>query len=77
MTTYNIRAIAHDDYANWRPLWDGYNAFYGRTGDTALPEEITTTTWERFHNPTEPVHAFVAEDAGRIVNGFMVYSHEL
>jgi GNAT superfamily N-acetyltransferase len=67
MTTYNIRAIAHDDYANWRPLWDGYNAFYGRIGDTALPEEITTTTWERFHNPTDPVHAFVAEDGGRIV----------
>ena len=25
----------------WLPLWDGYNAFYGRSGPTALPPEIT------------------------------------
>lgn len=48
------------DYAQWRPLWDGYNAFYGREGSTALPEVITQKTWERFFDPDEPVHALIA-----------------
>ena len=62
-----IRPIASPDYAAWRPLWDGYNAFYGRTGPTALAEQITAATWERFFSASEPVHALVAEDEGRIV----------
>jgi GNAT superfamily N-acetyltransferase len=49
------------------PLWDGYNAFYGRSGPTALPVEITETTWRRFFDPAEPVFALVAEDAGRLL----------
>ena len=61
------RPIEHRDYDSWRPLWDGYNAFYGRFGPTALPEDITTSTWERFFADTEPVHALVAERDGRIV----------
>ena len=48
---FKIRPIQQNDYAQWLPLWDGYNAFYGRSGATALPEEITKTTWERFFNP--------------------------
>lgn len=63
---FTIRPIHRADYDGWRQLWEGYNAFYGRTGPTALPEEITLATWERFFNPTEPVHAFVAEEAGQL-----------
>ena len=59
-----VRQIQRTDYSAWRPLWDGYNAFYGREGATALPEEITQSTWERFFTPSEPVHAFVAERQG-------------
>ena len=55
-----VRPVRGSDYAGWRPLWDGYNAFYGRQGETALPESITATTWERFLDPAEPVHALVA-----------------
>jgi GNAT superfamily N-acetyltransferase len=62
-----IRPLAPQDHAGWRPLWDGYNAFYGRSGPTALPESITQVTWERFFDPAEPVHALVAEASGRIV----------
>jgi GNAT superfamily N-acetyltransferase len=62
-----IRSIHRADYDGWRPLWDGYNAFYGRIGATALPEQITQITWERFFIPSEPVHAFIAEESGRIV----------
>ena len=62
-----IRPILRSDYERWRPLWDGYNAFYGRSGPTALPEEITQATWERFFDSSEPVEAIVAEESGRLV----------
>jgi GNAT superfamily N-acetyltransferase len=61
-----IRPIRRADYDEWRPLWDGYNAFYGRSGATALPEPITRSTWERFFDAAEPVHALVAEREGRL-----------
>ena len=61
-----IREITEDDAAAWLPLWDGYNAFYGRTGETALSTGITEATWRRFLNPVEPVFALVAERQGRI-----------
>ena len=63
----SIRPIRRADYDGWRPLWDGYNAFYGRSGATALPEPITRSTWERFFNPAEPVHALVAAREGEVV----------
>ena len=62
-----IRPVLRGDYSAWRPLWDGYNAFYGRIGAAALPESITTSTWERFFDPAERVHALVAESDGQIV----------
>jgi len=62
-----VRPVHRDDLSQWRPLWDGYNAFYGRSGDTALPEAITACTWDRFFDPVEPVFALVAETDGRVV----------
>jgi GNAT superfamily N-acetyltransferase len=62
-----IRDIARTDYVQWLPLWDGYNAFYGRSGPTALPDDITATSWARFFDEMEPVHAIVAERAGTLI----------
>ena len=62
-----IRPIRREDRAAWLPLWQGYNAFYGREGASALPEQITEVTWERFFNPVEPVFAAVAERGGQVV----------
>ncbi|MBI5720331.1 MAG: GNAT family N-acetyltransferase [Burkholderiales bacterium] len=62
-----VRPVQRADHAAWRPLWEGYNAFYGRAGATALPDQITQSTWERFFNPAEPVHAFVGELGGEVV----------
>lgn len=62
-----IRAVAEADFDAWKPLWDGYNAFYGRHGETALPQHITQTTWARFFDAYEPVYALVAENEGRLV----------
>jgi GNAT superfamily N-acetyltransferase len=65
--TVTIRDISPSDHEQWLPLWDGYNAFYGRSGPTALPTEITETTWKRFFDDHEPMHALVAELDGRLV----------
>jgi len=62
-----VRPIERSDYAGWRPLWDGYNRFYGRQGPTALPESISEATWERFFSREEPVHALIAEQDGRVI----------
>jgi GNAT superfamily N-acetyltransferase len=66
-TTVIIRPIERADYARWLPLWDGYNAFYGRSGPTALAAEITQATWSRFFDPAEPVHALVAERGAELL----------
>jgi GNAT superfamily N-acetyltransferase len=65
--TLTVRPIAASDHAAWKPLWDGYNAFYGRENATALPQAVTDTTWRRFFDPAEPVHALVAELDGAVV----------
>lgn len=62
-----IRALRESDLEGWLPLWDGYNAFYGREGATALDPEITRTTWQRFFDPGEPVFALVAESKGQLL----------
>lgn len=67
MNSSIVRPVTQADYAAWRPLWDGYNAFYGRRGETALAESVTQTTWQRFLDPQEPVFALVAEEHGQIV----------
>lgn len=61
------RLVQREDFSAWKPLWDGYNTFYGRSGPTALPEEIVRTTWSRFFDVDEPVHALVAESAGELL----------
>jgi GNAT superfamily N-acetyltransferase len=62
-----IRDVLPSDLPAWTPLWDGYNAFYGRAGDTALPPEITAMTWSRFFDAYEPVHALVAEQSDQLI----------
>ena len=62
-----IRVVNKDDFPEWKPLWDGYNAFYGRFGETALAPEISKTTWSRFFDVDEPMHAMVAERSGKLL----------
>ncbi|RDI99139.1 GNAT family N-acetyltransferase [Dyella solisilvae] len=67
MNALVVRDIAPSDFEAWKPLWDGYNAFYARSGATALPEAITLSTWARFFDADEPVHALVAERDGQLL----------
>jgi GNAT superfamily N-acetyltransferase len=62
-----IRPVIPEDFAAWKLLWDGYNAFYGRQGPIALADEVTRMTWSRFFDDYEPVHALVAEDSGNAI----------
>lgn len=62
-----VRPAVEADFDAWLPLWEGYNAFYGRSGTTALPADITRTTWSRFHDLDEPMHALVAEGASGLL----------
>lgn len=61
--SFIVRPVREADYPSWKVLWDGYNAFYGRSGDTALEPAVTAATWARFFDSYEPVHGLVAEDA--------------
>ena len=65
--TLTVRAAVAGDFDAWLTLWDGYNAFYGRHGATALPAEVTRTTWQRFFDAYEPVHCLIADRGGQLV----------
>ncbi len=65
----DIRALRPEDEEAWLPLWRGYLDFYAAT----LPEEVTRTTWQRLHDPAEPVHGLGAFDAGGRLVGIAHY----
>lgn len=62
-----VRQPSQSDKPAWQALWEGYNAFYGRQGDTALPAEIVEMTWGRLFDPYEPLYALVAESDDNLV----------
>ena len=61
------RPLVQQDRPEWEALWKGYNAFYGRHGDTALPDEIVETTWDRLMSDAGAVHGLAAVADGRLV----------
>jgi len=62
-----VRPVSRADFDQWLALWEGSHAFYKRTGPTAVPPEVTQTTWARFFDGYEPMHAMVAESEGKLV----------
>jgi GNAT superfamily N-acetyltransferase len=72
-----VRAAHKQDFDAWLPLWDDYNTFYGRSGPTALPMDVTLSTWSRFFDAYEPMHALVAEYDGELVGlvHFLYHRH--
>ncbi|TAN07115.1 MAG: GNAT family N-acetyltransferase [Rhodanobacteraceae bacterium] len=65
--TLLVRCASPEDFTEWLELWSGYNAFYGRYGETSLSDDVTRMTWIRFFDSYEPVHALVAERAGKLL----------
>ena len=62
-----VRKVKDSDFHQWQALWLGYNEFYGRHGETALPEKTTLMTWSRFFDAYEPMHALVAVKEDTVV----------
>jgi GNAT superfamily N-acetyltransferase len=58
-----IRMATPQDYAQWLPLWRGYQAFY----EADIADEVTELTWRRFLDPDEPMHCALAEVDGKLV----------
>jgi len=56
-----IRPLREEDRPHWAVLWQGYLEFYKMPN---LAAEITATTFARFLDPAEPMHALVAEENG-------------
>lgn len=69
-----VRPVRDADFDRWLPLWDGYNAFYGRHGASALDPAITRVTWQRFLDPAEPMFAGVADVDG-VLRGLVHFLH--
>jgi len=65
-SNFTIRPVTLTDYDEWLTLWLAYNAFYWRSGNTSLPNEIIQVTWSRFFDAYEPVYALVAEGGGKL-----------
>ncbi|ARU89466.1 GNAT family N-acetyltransferase [Pseudomonas sp. M30-35] len=51
-----IRPVSSADQAAWLSLWQGYQQFYG----TEISAATSAITWQRFLDPTEPMHAAIA-----------------
>lgn len=63
MSSLEIRNVTAIDHAAWLPLWQAYLHFY----QNELPAETTSSTWQRFLEPTEPTHAALAWRDGQAV----------
>ncbi len=63
MSALEIRPLRPEERSVWEPLWQGYLAFYG----VSVAPDVTETTWARFHDPAEPMHAFGGFLDGRLV----------
>lgn len=59
----DIRPVTASDFEAWLPLWKGYQAFY----QVDIDDAVTRSTWERFLDPAEPMHAVLAFVDGRAV----------
>jgi GNAT superfamily N-acetyltransferase len=58
-----IRPARESDFAQWLPLWQGYQEFYR----AHIADEVTRITWKRFFDETEPVYCLVAEREGKLI----------
>lgn len=71
-----VLAPVATDKPAWTTLWAQYNAFYGRDGDTALPQQVVDTTWHRLLDPNSQVAGLVAVTEDGVVGLAHVVFHE-
>ncbi|MCR4470011.1 GNAT family N-acetyltransferase [Burkholderia sp. SCN-KJ] len=56
MQSVEVKSIDNNDFEIWHSLWKDYQRFY----NVDIPESVTLTTWLRFMDPSEPMHAALA-----------------
>ena len=61
-----LRGVEQKYFMQWNTLWKLYQEFY----QVSLKEELSTLTFERLLNKSEPMECFVFEDGEKIV-GFV------
>jgi GNAT superfamily N-acetyltransferase len=61
--SFVVRALRSGERAAWEPLWQGYLTFY----EASQAPEVTDMTWQRLHDPGEPMHGLVAEQDGAVL----------
>lgn len=74
--TVDVARPVFADKDSWMGLWAQYNAFYGRKGDTALPQELVDATWRRILDPESSVDGLVASVSGKLVGLAHVAFHD-
>ena len=62
MANIYVRTAREGEFDAWYPLWRGYQSFY--KADIAM--EVSRTTWQRFFDPTEPMHCDLVEVDGTV-----------
>lgn len=60
MPTRQIRPVSAADHPAWLPLWQDYQRFY----NAEIAAEVSAVTWQRFLDPSEPMHAALAWQDG-------------
>ena len=63
MPAISVRPLRPDEREAWEPLWQGFLRFY----KAKVPREVTDRTWQRLHDPLEPMHVLGAFARGRLV----------
>jgi len=63
MQKIEVRPLSPADRDAWSSLWAQYLTFYKKE----LPIDVTTMTWQRFHDPAVPIYALGAFADGRLV----------
>ncbi|MEL6241451.1 MAG: GNAT family N-acetyltransferase [Pseudomonadota bacterium] len=58
--TVAVRPLVASDFSAWSDLWAQYNAFYGRSGETALHDDVVAMTWARLLGNNEPIYGLLA-----------------
>ncbi len=58
-----VRPLEYDQYEEWYPLWQEYLKFY----QSSVSDEVTKNTWERFHQPDQPMWALGAFQQDQLI----------
>lgn len=58
--------IKEDEYQQWLPHWQNYQAFY----QVDLSDAVTQTTWARFFDTNEQIYCAVAREGNKVL-GFV------